>query len=109
MEELTQHLEYTKLLAYISLGIMVIIYIVQRFFRKYKWAKYLPGLILILFGFYSLLTIEKDSFQSEGIGNLVSFLVSTGSGVIGLFFALILGVYNKEKKTKKGKDKTEEK
>ena len=40
---------------------------------------------LILFGFYSLLTIEKDSFQSEGIGNLVSFLVSTGSGVIGLF------------------------
>ena len=45
MEELTQHLEYTKLLAYISLGIMVIIYIVHRFFRKYKWAKYLPGLI----------------------------------------------------------------
>lgn len=108
MKELLGHLEYAKLLGYASLGIMVITYIVHAIFRKYPWSKYMPGLVVISVGIYSLFTLGISSSWIKGIANMVTILISMGSGVIGLFFALILGVYNKPKKVKKTESKKEE-
>lgn len=108
MNELLDHLEYAKLLGYVSLGIMVITYIAHAIFREHRWPKYIPGLIVIVIGMYSLWTLGSDSSWIKGISNMVTILIGMGSGVMGLFFGLILGVYNKPKKIKKLKDSKEE-
>ncbi len=102
MDEFLEHLDYAKLLAYISLAVIIITYITHRIFRKTNRAiKYLPGLFLIIIGLYNLYTVGNDITRTAGISNLVLFLIGVGSGFVGLLFGLILGVYNKEKRPKK--------
>lgn len=108
MGEFLDHLEYAKLLGYVSLGIMVITYIVHVIFREHRWAKYIPSTIVIGVGVYSLLSLGNSSSWIKGISDMVSILISMVGGIMGLFFALIIGVYNKPQKMKKTKDDKEE-
>lgn len=104
MGEFLEHLEYAKLLGYVSLASIIITYITHRIFRNINRAiKYLPGIFLIIFGLYNLYTVGNDLTRTAGISNLVFFMLGVGAGFIGLLFGLILGVYNKEKKVKKQK------
>lgn len=104
MGEFLEHLEYAKLLGYISLASIIITYITHRIFRKTnRGIKYLPGLFFICIGLYNLYTVGNDLTRTAGISNLVLFIIGIGAGFIGLLFGLILGVYNKEKKVKKRK------
>lgn len=104
MDELLNYLEYAKLLIYFSLGIMVITYIVYRIFNDKNWAKYIPGLIVISIGIFTLFTLGSSFSLFKGIKDMVIILISLGSGMMGLFFALILGVYNKPIEAKKNKE-----
>lgn len=110
MKELLDYLEYAKLLGYASLAIIVITYIVHVISREYRWPKYIPGLIMLGIGIYSLFTLGNDAtWLKGGVTNIVITLTSMGSGIIGLFFGLILGIYNKPVKKKRiKKDKKEE-
>ncbi len=106
MDEFLDHLEYAKLFGYISLASIIITYITHRIFRKTnRGIKYLPGILLISIGVYNLYTVGNDLTRSAGISNLVLFMIGVGTGLIGLLFGLILGIYNKEKKLKKIKHK----
>lgn len=103
MGEFLEHLEYAKLLGYTSLASIIITYITHRLFMKHnRGIKYLPGIFLICIGLYNLYIVGNDLTRTAGISNLVLFLIGVGSGFIGLLFGLILGVYNKERKEKKG-------
>lgn len=107
MGEFSEHLEYVKLLGYVSLGSIIITYIIHRIFRDFNSAiKYLPGMFFIIFGLYNLYNIGNDLTLSTGISNLVSSMLGLGAGFIALLFGLILGVYNKEKRIKKRKKHT---
>lgn len=102
MGEFLEHLEYTKLLGYISLASVIITYITHRIFRKTnRGIKYLPGMLFIGIGLYNLYTVGNNLTRTAGISNLLLFIIGVGAGFIGLLFGLILGVYNKEKKVKK--------
>lgn len=104
MVEFLEHLEYAKLLGYVSLASIIITYITHRIFRDINKAiKYLPGIFLVIIGLYNIYTVGNDLTRTEGISNLVLFMLGVGAGFIGLLFGLILGVYNKDKKVKKKK------
>lgn len=103
LKELTVHLEYGKILIYISLAGIVFTYIMHLLFRKYGLVKYIPGLLLVSFGLYSLFNIDTSIVNVEGVNDLLMFVLGVGSGTIALLFGLILGIYNKEKKPKKDK------
>lgn len=105
MGELLVHLEYSKILFYIILATIILTYTIHFFFKVYRYPKYLPGLALVSIGFFNLLTTEYGKTKLVGIDNIFMAIVAFTSGIVGLFFALILGVYNKEKKVKKKKGK----
>lgn len=98
MEELLIHLNYSKILLYIAFGIILITYITHFFFKKNKYIKYLPGFILFIFGGLNLFSMEYETTKLTRIDSIFMGIVALGSGIVGMFFALILGVYNKEKK-----------
>lgn len=104
MGEFLEHLEYTKLFVYGSIASIIITYITHRvFLRSNRGIKYLPGIFLIGIGVYNLYTVGNDLTRTAGISNLVLFMIGVGTGLIGLLFGLILGVYNKEKRVKRKK------
>ena len=105
MGEFLEHLEYTKLFGYVSLASIIITYITHRMFLETnRGIKYLPGILIIGIGVYNLYTVGNDLTRAAGISNLVLFVIGVGTGFIGLLFGLILGIYNKEKKSKKVKN-----
>lgn len=105
MDEFLLHLEYVKLIGYVAIFSIVITFITYLIFKKYRLVKYIPGTILITFGLYSIYTIKGDLISPEGLNKIIFFLIGFGGGIISLLTGLILGVYNKEKKVKKVKEK----
>lgn len=106
MEELLQHLEYGKILTYFSLAAIILTYITHLIFRKYKFVKYIPGLIFMFVGLYYLYNVGTDFTTSDSLNSILIFMVGFATGIIGMLSALIIGVFNKEKKVKK-KDSSE--
>lgn len=103
MEELLVHLQYSKTLLYIALGTIILTYIIHFFFKDFRYPKYLPGALLLIIGGFTLINSEYAARKLVGIDNIFMGIVAVGSGIVGLCFALILGVYNKEKKNKNNK------
>ena len=104
MHELLTHLEYSKTLFYIVIGTIILTYIIHFFFKEYRYPKYLPGFLLIIIGGFTLFSTEYGGRDIISIDSIFMGIVALGSGVVGLFFALILGVYNKERKEKRIKE-----
>lgn len=104
MDEFIEHLEYSKVLFYIVTGTIILTYVIHFFFKEYRYPKYMPGLLLIIIGGFTLFTTEYGGSGIISIDNIFMGIVAFGSGIVGLFFGLILGVYNKEKKKKKIKE-----
>lgn len=105
MAELMEYLDYTKIFLLISLAGIVLTYIFHLLFRGFtSLAKYIPGFIMAGFGLYSLFSININEINTNGINNLLLFVIGVGGGILGLLFGLILGIYNKEKKVKPSKE-----
>ena len=64
----------------------------------------MPGFFLIFIGFYSLFN-RYGSTKLLGVDNIFIAISIFISGIIGMCFAWILGVYNKDKKKKNKKEK----
>lgn len=109
MEELLIHLEYSKPLLYFVFATIILTYMTHIFFKKWKYLKYLPGLLLLILGLLNLYFTEYGARKLVGIDNIFMGIVSVGSGIVGIFFALILGIYNKEKRYKDKNHKKEKK
>lgn len=106
MEAIIQHLEYGKILIYFSLAAIILTYITHLVFKKYKFAKYIPGFMSMLIGLYYLYNVGTDFTSSESLNSILFFMVGFATGIVGMLSALIIGVFNKEKKVKK-KDNSE--
>ena len=95
LKELTDYMDYTKPMIYVALGAIIVTLVTHLIFRKYRAVKYLPGLIIIMAGFYNLYNVMDKLTASSSINDLTMFLILTVAGFISLFSALILTIYDK--------------
>lgn len=108
-ELVTMYNEYTPIVFYVMIGMMVITFVVHFFTGSIKFAKYIPGLVALVFGLITLASTFSTLFEKETLNTLIASMLGIGGGIIGLCFALILGVVAKKKKYKKSsKEQVEE-
>jgi|SRR5699024_7398903 len=100
MEELFEYFDYAKVFIYISLGIIVITFIIDFFFKEHNFARYIPGLILIGIGIYGLLRAIRSTNQLDGVNSMMLFVIGVGGGLIGLLTGLAIGILKKEEGSK---------
>ncbi|HLS54407.1 MAG TPA: hypothetical protein VK031_10555 [Tissierellaceae bacterium] len=100
MREFLEYMDYAKIFIYISIGTMILTFISQHFLKRYKNAKYIPGLILLGIGFYGLISLIRATTVAKGISSLMIFVVGIGSGIIGLLTGLIINIYKRDNNVK---------
>ena len=69
----------------------------------------MPGIISIIIGIYGFLTIDSKIIFLDDIDNITVFTLGLSIGFIGIFVALIIGIFNKDKHRKAKKIVKEEK
>lgn len=69
--------------------------------KRLKFVKYLPGLILLFAGIFTLILVLNVLFERSSLTNILIALIAITSGVCSLLFALCLGIYNKDRYPKR--------
>lgn len=99
--------EYIPMVLYASVGILIITFVVNLLTGSIKFAKYIPGLVALGMGLVILIANSTKLMEKSTLQNLVLSMTGIGSGIIGLCFAMILGIVSKKlKTTKKQKNKS---
>ncbi|MBL7575262.1 hypothetical protein SAMN00017477_0763 [Peptoniphilus asaccharolyticus DSM 20463] len=92
MEAVGGNTEFILLSIYgiiIAIAVTIVLSIVA---KRLKFAKYLPGIVLITIGIFVLFSVISDLFNPENVDALAVFLIGCSSGVISLLVALIFGI-----------------
>lgn len=97
MKELVIHLEFAKILGIFSMLSIVVTIIAFFLAGKSRTVKYIPGILLIVFGLYNLIYLGGDSLGGEEFNRLYMVMIGMISGILGLFTGLIIGVITKVK------------
>ncbi len=92
LDTILQNDEYLQVSTYAIVAAIVVTFVVNFATRKLKFAKYIPGIILIFIGIFSFFTVIEDLFNPDNIEVLVIFVIACASGLISLLFALIIGI-----------------
>lgn len=106
--EMSDYMVYGKILMLIFLGTIIVTYIIHKLLIEQRWAKYIPGFLMLIFGLFSLTRIDISSNDFLNDNSLIGFIIGMAGGLATLLFGLILGVYNKPKKKKKPKSDVKE-
>lgn len=102
LAELGSYFSDSNLLIYVSLAVMAITLITHLIFKKISFIKYIPGLIVVIIGIYNFYGVMNNITAESSIPSLFLFIVGIVSGLLGMFFALIIGILVKPvKRTKK--------
>ncbi|MDY0235147.1 MAG: hypothetical protein RBR71_03930 [Gudongella sp.] len=92
LDELGGYFSDSNLLIYVSMAVMAITLITHLIFRKIRPIKYLPGLIVLLIGIFNFYEVMYNITAESSLPNLLLFIVGVVSGLMGMFFALIIGI-----------------
>lgn len=103
MIELMKHLENGKTLGYVTLAAVIFTIITHLMFKKHRYVKYFPGLIITAIGVYSLYKVSDNLTANASVSGMLMFLMGFLGGIIALFTALIIGIYEKPRRIKKAK------
>ena len=95
MQEFIMHLDYGKKLGGFSIAIILITVVTYLIFKKNRFIKYLPGLVLFIIGLYNLFFLEKDSYSINELNRISIAAMACITGVVGLSTGLIIGVWKK--------------
>lgn len=95
MKELIVHLEFAKILGTFIFGSIIITSVTYLIFKKNRFIKYIPGLILMIVGIYNVFYIGKDSFTLDGVNRLLLITITMVAGFIGISTGLIIGIFKK--------------
>lgn len=95
MEEFIMHLDYAKKLGALSVGVILITIITYFIFKKNRFIKYLPGLILFIIGLYNLLFLGKGSNSANELNRISLAIMAMVTSFVGLATGLIIGVWGK--------------
>lgn len=110
LEELLSYASDSLIILYMVLAVIILTIITHFIFRKRnRLIKYLPGIFVLLYGIFNLYTVLDSLVEHESLDVLMSFVIYGVSGSVGIFSALILGIYEKPRKTKKKKKEVKEK
>lgn len=102
MDELRVHLEFAKILALVvvtSILLTSIVYFIFRKNRKYRLAKYIPGLLLLLIGLYYMMNLGIELPEIGEFNKVLMIVISLIGSFISLSTGLIIGIINKGRKT----------
>ncbi|MDO5713437.1 MAG: cytochrome C biosynthesis protein [Tissierellia bacterium] len=97
MAMLTNNTEYMLFSIIVIVAAMVLTLLVSLIAKKLRFAKYVPGILLLFVGMFSLFMIINDLFAKSSLDNILIALFCISSGLIALLFALIIGVITKRK------------
>lgn len=104
LKELLEYASDSMIIFYASLAAILLTIIIHFLFRKYsRFPKYIPGLIMIVIGISSLFTVLDSIVEAESLDQLMNFIIFLVGGFVGVFSALILGVYDKPRKRRRKK------
>lgn len=80
-------------IALIMIGVAIFITLVLNFVaRKLKFVKYLPGILLIFIGLFSIFSVIDNLFDPASLNNIFIFITCVASGLASILFALIIGI-----------------
>lgn len=88
--------EYFVVCLYVIVAAVIVTFVVNFVARNLKFIKYIPGLLLITIGMFSLFSVINDLFNPDNLNNIVFFVAGCSSGVISLLFALIIGIFQND-------------
>jgi len=91
---------------FFSIAPIVISVIVHLLFKRHRFIKYLPGMVLLLYGIFNLYRSIEALNGIESLNQMSLGALTSVSGVVGLATALIIGIYHKPIKNKRKRTDT---
>lgn len=91
------HSSYVILTLGVILFGIVLTFIVNFAAGQLKFAKYIPGLILVFIGIFSLFLVINRLFETSSLDNLIVFVTGVSAGVVSLIFALMIGIASSDR------------
>lgn len=100
--ELGNYFSDSNILIYVSIAVMAITLLTHLIFKNIRPIKYIPGLVVLIIGVLNFYEVMHNITEESSLPNLLLFIVGIVSGLMGIFFALIIGIIVKPvKRTKK--------
>ncbi len=81
----------------IIVAAMVLTFLVNLIAKSLRFAKYVPGMLLLFIGMFSLFMVINNLFAKSSLDNILIALFCISSGIIALLFAMIIGIITKKK------------
>lgn len=78
----------------LTIAVIVVTYLIFAISGKTSIIKYLPGVLLVIAGFYYLYQGMQQLTTQSGLNELVSAVIFIVIGLIGTCYAMILGIYH---------------
>lgn len=103
LAEMAGYYDDSRMIIIVTLAVIAITILTHLIFKKIRIMKYLPGLIVIGIGLFNFYSVKDNLTSDESLLNLLLFIIGTVSGLVGMLFALIIGIYSKPVKKKKRK------
>lgn len=95
IEIVGENTQYITLSLYAIVIAVVVTIVLSTLTKKLKFAKYLPGIVLIAIGIFVLFSVIGDLFNPTNVDSIAIFMVGCSSGIISLLVALIAGILQK--------------
>jgi hypothetical protein len=99
--ELGNYFNDSNLLIYVSIAVMAITLLTHLIFKKIGPIKYIPGLVVLIIGIFNFYSVMNNITAVSSLSNLLLFIVGVVSGLVGMCFALIIGILVKPVKRRK--------
>lgn len=106
LAELGGYYDDSRMIIYVTVAVIGITLLTHLIFRKIRIMKYLPGLIVLGLGLFNIYSVKDTLTADESLVNILLFIIGTVAGLVGMLFALIIGIYSKPVKRKRRKTST---
>lgn len=97
LESINGNSQYIIAVIVASILAMVVTFVVNMLTKRLKFLKYIPGLILIVVGMFSLIIVLNNLFDRSSLPNIGITLITLTAGICAILFAICIGIYNKDR------------
>lgn len=99
--ELAEYFDNAGLMVGVTVGVMAITLVTYLLFKRIRVLKYLPGFIVLLIGLYNLNSVLDILTAESSLPVLLLAVIGVVAGLVGMLFALIIGIIAKPVKKRK--------
>lgn len=99
--ELAEYFDNAGLMVGVTVGVMAITLVTYLLFKRIRVLKYLPGFIVLLIGLYNLNSVLDVLTAESSLPVLLLAVIGVVAGLVGMLFALIIGIIAKPVKKRK--------